>query len=82
MADLIGMPKQKDIKAHAKTAIQAGVGGVMVGVGSQFGILGTIISGILAGAVTGNDAVTVNAVMDGVQGLFLAGGSSNGGATV
>jgi len=71
----IRVPTLRGVKKEfTGNVIDGIIGGIATGIGSNFGILGTIIAGAVAGAMTKNDAVTVNAVMDGVSALFITGG--------
>lgn len=82
------VPTKGTIMSSGKTAVDAGIGGAITAVGANIfgGELGVLLGGIVAGAVIGGthgEMVTVNAVQDAVQAMFMGGmgdvGASGGG---
>lgn len=72
------VPTKKSVTGSGRTAVDAGIGGAIVGVAGNIlgGELGVLVGGILAGAVIGGDIgkmVTVNAVQDAVTAMMMGG---------
>jgi len=79
-------PSGRDLqKSLTDGLLGGGVGGLLVGMGSNFGVLGTALGGVLAGAMLSGDTgkiVTVNAIMDSVVSMFSPQQSTGGAGEV
>lgn len=72
------VPTKGAVMSSGKTAVDAGIGGAIVGISANVlgGELGVLAGGILAGAVVGGahgEMITVNAVQDAVTSMFMGG---------
>lgn len=79
------VPTKGTVMSSGKTAVDAGIGGAIVAVAANIlgGELGVLVGGILGGAAVGGshgEMITVNAVQDAVQAMFMGGMGDVGGA--
>jgi len=85
------VPTKGTMMSSGKTAVDAGIGGAITAISANIlgGELGVLVGGIVAGAAIGGthgEMVTVNAVQDAVQAMFMGGmgetGAGSGGGVM